>query len=688
MTDFCIDVDIINKLLGTFYDVVKIDFDKDCVTRLKNDSIFTVSNSSSIENFYRYFIETMAAEEDADKIRKCLDPELIRNSKSKFPITEFRIKKLEGKYLWCSCEPLKIKENQWLLIFRLIDKFKCREINADEQRKGAELLNAEKYKIIIDQTDIIVFEWNASDSNVCISSNVSKRLDFEYKEKFSIEDIAKSDIIYPEDRKAFEQYIINIMNADTTTLFVRLRLKNIDGSYSWYRISSNNIFSSDGKLIKNIGTIRDINDVKESFEKLKVSAEADILTGIPNAHKFVADVKKTLSNRNEKKYAVIVFDVHKFKAYNELYGFNYANNILRYIANMMRSILVNGELYARFIGDYFGILTEYNNDQDIIGLIKNLNDKLKYWKGISINISYGIYKVDDNFDNVRIICDYANMAKKTVKGNTIKYYAFYDESMRKKLICDKNIENEMYTALDTGQFVMFLQPKYDIKTSKIIGAEALVRWQHPYKGLLTPDKFLPLFEKNGFIVKLDEYMWERVCCSIRKWLDNGKPPIPVSVNVSRLHIGNPHLVETLDRMTERYNIPKKLLELEITETIFYDNQEELLKKLNKLKSAGYKLLMDDFGSGYSSLNMLKNVPFDVLKIDRNFLNETLITDRGKKIILHTITMSNDIGLNIVAEGVETQEQADYLLSCGCCVAQGYYYSKPIRLNDFEHLACL
>ena len=147
------------------------------------------------------------------------------------------------------------------------------------------------------------------------------------------------------------------MNSDTSTLFVRLRLKNVDGSYSWYRISSNNIFSADGKLIKNIGTIRDINDVKESFEKLKVSAEADILTGIPNAHKFVEDVKKTLSSRNEKKYAIIVFDIYKFKAYNELYGFNYANNILKYIANMMRSTLVNGELYARFTSDYYGILT-------------------------------------------------------------------------------------------------------------------------------------------------------------------------------------------------------------------------------------------------------------------------------------------------------------------------------------------
>ena len=232
---------------------------------------------------------------------------------------------------------------------------------------------------------------------------------------------------------------------------------------------------------------------------------------------------------------------------------------------------------------------------------------------------------------------------------------------------------------------MYLQPKYNISTSEIIGAEALVRWVHPKKGLIMPDKFIPLFEKNGFIVNLDKYIWEQACIEIRKWIDSGQTPVPISVNVSRVNVGNPKLIEILDSLVEKYKIDKKYLELEITETVYYDDQNHLIETLNQLKKADYTLLMDDFGSGFSSLNMLKNTPFDILKIDRNFLNETMITDKGKKIILHTISLSNDIGINTVAEGVETKEQAEYLLECGCNVAQGYYYSKPVELNVFDEM---
>ncbi len=202
---------------------------------------------------------------------------------------------------------------------------------------------------------------------------------------------------------------------------------------------------------------------------------------------------------------------------------------------------------------------------------------------------------------------------------------------------------------------------------------------------MMPNKFIGLFEKNGFVVKLDRYMWEQACIQIRKWMDDGLTPVPISVNVSRINVENPQLTEIFDGLVEKYQIDKKYLELEITETVYYDNQDVFLDTLEKLKNSGYTLLMDDFGSGFSSLNMLKNTPFDILKIDRNFLDETIITDKGKKIIDHTIKLSNDIGIEIVAEGVETKEQAEYLLQCGCNTAQGYYYSKPVSLDEFERL---
>ncbi len=240
----------------------------------------------------------------------------------------------------------------------------------------------------------------------------------------------------------------------------------------------------------------------------------------------------------------------------------------------------------------------------------------------------------------------------------------------------------MEYALEAGEFTVYLQPKYSIATEEIVGAEALVRWIHPEKDIISPGDFVPIFEQNGFIIKPDEFVWERVCSLLRKWIDFGLSPIPVSVNVSRIHLKNNRFIATFDRLIEKYGLDKRLLEIEITETIDNINAENMIKSL---KERGYMLLMDDFGSGYSTLNMLKSTPFDIIKIDKEFLNEFMLSDRGKKIISHTISMSKDIGLGLVAEGVETKEQADFLCSCSCNVAQGFYYSRPIDIDAFEKM---
>lgn len=397
-------------------------------------------------------------------------------------------------------------------------------------------------------------------------------------------------------------------------------------------------------------------------------------------------VKNAVAEDNEKKYALILFDIEKFKIVNELYGFDFADEVLEFIAFNMRNIFKEtSAVICHFMSDFFGIFTEYDSEEDLIEMVKQISSKTSLYKNVPVSLSFGIHKIRDRSLSPRLICDYANMAKKTVKGNRIVNYAFYTEKIKNRILEDKYIENEMEYALKNGQFSMYLQPKYNISTSEIIGAEALVRWVHPKKGLIMPDKFIPLFEKNGFIVNLDKYIWEQACIEIRKWIDSGQTPVPISVNVSRVNVGNPKLIEILDSLVEKYKIDKKYLELEITETVYYDDQNHLIETLNQLKKADYTLLMDDFGLGFSSLNMLKNTPFDILKIDRNFLNETMVTDKGKKIILHTISLSNDIGINTVAEGVETKEQAEYLLECGCNVAQGYYYSKPVELNVFDEM---
>ena len=218
------------------------------------------------------------------------------------------------------------------------------------------------------------------------------------------------------------------------------------------------------------------------------------------------------------------------------------------------------------------------------------------------------------------------------------------------------------------------------------GAEALIRWNHPEWGFQSPAEFIPLFEKNGFIVRLDEYIWEQACITLRRWIDHGLTPTPISVNMSRMHIHDPRLREKLLDLMRRYELPPHLLELELTESAFLENESGLFESMKALQAFGFQFSMDDFGSGYSSLNMLKSMPVDFIKIDRGFLNEVVTTERGKTVIRFSISLAREMSIKVIAEGVETEEQAAFLLQAGCAYAQGYFYSRPLPIPQFEALA--
>ena len=255
---------------------------------------------------------------------------------------------------------------------------------------------------------------------------------------------------------------------------------------------------------------------------------------------------------------------------------------------------------------------------------------------------------------------------------------YYDASMEETASLRKFVEDNMERALANREFKLYLQPKFSISANKIIGAEALVRWKHPQRGMMYPDQFIHVFEDNNFIVKLDYYMWEEVCRLLHGWSLQGKELIPVSVNVSRRHLNNDEFIHVLETLVDKYQVERRYLEIEITESI----NDGKVMEAEKLKELGYTLLMDDFGSGYSTINLLKDTMFDVIKIDRIFLQNFMESVRGKKIVEKIIEMTNEIGLDLVAEGVETWEQAEFLCRCGCDTAQGYYYEKPISEEDF------
>lgn len=415
----------------------------------------------------------------------------------------------------------------------------------------------------------------------------------------------------------------------------------------------------------------------------------DRLTGIYNKEAFYKATRKLLFNNLTRDYFIILLNINNFKVINDLYGIEAGDELLRFIANKFAEIVKKTSdlpfsgTYGRIGSDVFAmcLIDEENKIDKVAHLIKESLDS--YPLAIKISPSCGVFKIEDKDLPIEIMCDRADLALQSVKNKFIQLYAVYNDNMRNIILEEQEILNDMHTAIEENQFTIFLQPKYNMLLDSIIGAEALVRWNHPTKGMIPPYKFIPLFERNGFILKMDEYVWELACKTLRRWIDEGKTPLPISVNISRMHFYNPNLCNIFINLAEQYQIPPKLLELELTESAYTENPQQLYAVMEHLRSYGFVFSMDDFGSGYSSLNMLKDVAIDVLKIDLNFLRNSNQSERGQKILQATIRMAQSLDLPVIAEGVETREHVDFLLRSGCMFAQGYCFSKPVPIEEYE-----
>lgn len=411
--------------------------------------------------------------------------------------------------------------------------------------------------------------------------------------------------------------------------------------------------------------------------------DLDDITGLVNWDRFKTEATAQMNKNPEKNYAVIHFDIDKFKTVNDIYGMSGGNRILRAISMDMKTVLNSGEMLTRIYADVFCMLIEYKDDEDIKERLEQFINVIRESSvTFSVNAYFGVYKVEDDI-SIDLMLDRANLAKQSIKGNVVQYYAFFDQKIREKVLREKNIENNMHAALEAGEFVPYLQPQYSTRTEKIASAEALVRWNDPIHQIVSPSEFIDLFERNKFIVKLDKYIWEQVCRLLRKWIDTGKEPIPISVNVSPVHFTNGDLVSEITDIVDNYRIPPSLIELEITESTFAEDKENVILTISKLHQMGYKIAMDDFGSGYSSLNLLNALPIDVLKIDKEFLRNTADTEKGKIVMKNVIAMAKELNMTVITEGVETREQVEFLMETKCDKIQGFYYSKPLSIVDFE-----
>lgn len=424
------------------------------------------------------------------------------------------------------------------------------------------------------------------------------------------------------------------------------------------------------------------------------AAYVDQLTGIPSKARHKLDAQE-LIDKQENRYAYMTFDVDNFKYINEMFGYECGNQVLIHIANSVKAFAKPGELYARVSSDNFAmLLLDMGTKQELTDRIETLfrtivesKEDQEMLKVCSLSFSCGVYRIEGKMD-INTVRANANLARTESKKNFAESIVFYDEKLKNRRVEEKELEYEAEEALKRKEFIVYFQPKYDVESEKIIGAEALIRWEHPVRGMLSPGLFVPVFEANGFITEIDLFVLDRVCELIKSWLECGIPPICISVNLSRVHLHERDLVERLSEVVKRHQVPPEYIEFELTESAFYDETERLLQIMSEIKEAGFRLSMDDFGSGYSSLNLLRRLPVDVLKLDKVFLEDCDDADneiRGKRIVKHVISMAKDLQMEVLAEGVETSDQKEFLQSANCDMIQGYYYARPMPIKEFELL---
>lgn len=413
----------------------------------------------------------------------------------------------------------------------------------------------------------------------------------------------------------------------------------------------------------------------------------DPVTGGDNWYKFRIDVNKILKSRlfYKKKYALVNFDINRFKVINDSFGYQKGDEVLRDVYQVIKKWAGPEELFTRYSADQFYILLSYQEEAEVRRRIHQLNEflhQLNYTK--TVKFYYGIYYIHERTDSIDRMGDFAGTAKNKIKGSNDDIIAFFDDAAKARLLEEEKIEKTMYDALQKKEFLIYLQPKYTTAEEKVAGAEALVRWNEGNGNLMPPGLFIPVFEKNGFILELDLYMLNHVCQIIRNWLDKGFRPLPVSINISRIHFANPSLAETIISIVDGYQVPHELIELELTESAFLQNKKTLINTVIRLRKEGFLVSMDDFGAGYSSLNSLKDLPLDIVKLDGEMFRITEEEERGKTVIRNTISMAKDLDIKVVAECIETREQVEFLCSVGCDIIQGYYYAKPMPVNQFEY----
>ena len=412
----------------------------------------------------------------------------------------------------------------------------------------------------------------------------------------------------------------------------------------------------------------------------------DSLTGLLTISSFVEKVQELVSSRSINKYAIVYFDINRFKIINEVLGYTVGDQILIYVSRVLTNMITESELLFRISGDQFVLLLKYESVTILLSRLESMREVLRKNKlegnyKMEIAISGGVFLIDARTPISMNILDLANVARRIAKKNK-ESFVIYDDDIDLQELKKKEIEKIQEKALQDEEFIVYIHPKVNIKTNRICGGEALIRWYHNGY-VVPPNEFIPIFEENGFVINVDHYVYETIFKLIRYFMDNDLEAVTISMNASSIHFSDPNFIPTLKALIDKYQVPTKYIEIELTESLAIDCSESFYYVIRELKSLGFTLSLDDFGSGYSSLNVLSSLPVDVMKLDKGFFDSK--NEKGRIIVESVVNLANSLGIKALAEGIETSEQVEFLKKVGCNYVQGYFYYKPMPLIDFVDL---
>ena len=504
----------------------------------------------------------------------------------------------------------------------------------------------------------------------------------------------------PEDFGVIAEHVTEALEKNTGGYECIAGL-NVKGGHKWVKFVSTFLDEYVDGCQLSYTTMTDVTDLVEAQQHLEEAnvelerlAFVDPVTKGFNQTRFDLTARRVIDQAEPGAYALVALDLKKFKLLNEIQGTESGDMVLRFVYDRLRAHLEGDECVGRINADAFNVLMRDEGAQAmyerIDGMVQDINRfNVDAERPYFLSFTVGVYPIDDTSLPMTLVRDRANVARGSSKeASNARHFTcvFYSDVDRQNLLSEQDMENRMHGALERGEFVAYFQPKQRLADGSIGGAEALVRWIDPARGLVPPDDFVPYFERNGFIINVDLCVFEQVCALLASWIEQGRQPVPISVNMSRAHLREQDFLTPYEQIRARYGVPASLIEFELTETLVFGDPETFKGVIDLLHARGYRCSLDDFGSGYSSLNVLKDVDIDTMKLDRAFFSAG--DDAGQRewdVVESVVDLAKKLDLGTVAEGVEEPGQAARLRAIDCDMLQGYVFSRPVPVAEFEQM---